>query len=176
MPRRWARRDLFAAGADIVQLDEPWMQARPEEARRVAVAAINRALEGVRGRTAVHMCFGYANSVKNKPAGYSFLPELDAVNADQISIEAAQPTLDLAILETLPSKVVLVGVIAMDSEVPETPELVAGRIRAALEHLPPERLVVAPDCGMKYLTRESAFAKLSAMVEGARIVRAELAG
>lgn len=167
-------RDLFAAGADIVQLDEPWMQARPEQARQVAVAAINRALEEAAGTTAVHMCFGYANVVKDKPAGYSFLPELDAVTADQISIEAAQPKLDLSILETLPSKTVLVGTLAMDSETPETAEEVAARIRAALAHLPPGRLVVAPDCGMKYLSRESAFAKLSAMVEGARIVRAEL--
>lgn len=167
-------RDLFAAGADIVQLDEPWMQARPEQAKQFAVAAINRALDGVGGTTAVHMCFGYANAVKDKPEGYSFLPELDAVTADQISIEAAQPHLDLAVLKTLPSKKVMVGVIAMDTEVPETPDEVASRIRAALAHIPAERLVVAPDCGMKYLSRDSAFAKLKAMAEGAAIVRAEL--
>ena len=167
-------RELFAAGADIVQLDEPWMQARPEEAKKVAVAAIDRALDGIEGTTAVHMCFGYANSVKNKPSGYSFLPELDAIAADQISIEAAQPKLDLSILEALPSKTVLVGVISMESEEPETPEIVAQRIRAALDFLPPERIVVAPDCGMKYLSREAAFAKLQAMVEGARMVREAL--
>lgn len=167
-------RDLFAAGADIVQLDEPWMQARHEQAREFAVEAINRALDGVVGTTAVHMCFGYASAVKNKPSGYSFLPELDAVDADQISIEAAQPNLDTAILEKLPSKAVLVGVIGMDTTEAESPQLVAERIRTALRHLPPERMVVAPDCGMKYLTRESALAKLNSMVEGARIVRAEL--
>jgi 5-methyltetrahydropteroyltriglutamate--homocysteine methyltransferase len=167
-------KDLFAAGADIVQLDEPWMQARPEQAGEFAVAAINRALDGVAGTTAIHMCFGYANAVKNKPDGYSFLPELDAVDADQISIEAAQPGLDTAILETLPSKSVLVGVIGMESEAVETPEQVADRIRAALRHLPPERMIVAPDCGMKYLSRESALGKLKAMVEGTQIVRAEL--
>ena len=166
--------DMFAAGADIVQLDEPWMQSRHEQAREFAVEAINRALDGVTGTTAVHMCFGYASAVKNKPSGYSFLPELDAVDADQISIEAAQPDLDTAILEKLPSKAVLVGVIGMESREAESPQLVAERIRAALKHLPPERMIVAPDCGMKYLTRESALAKLTAMVEGARIVRAEL--
>lgn len=167
-------RDLFAAGADIVQLDEPWMQARPERARAFAVAAINRALDGIEGTTAVHMCFGYANAVKDKPSGYSFLPELDAVDADQISIEAAQPGLDPAILATLPSKAVLVGVISMETETVETPERVADRIRSALGHLPPERFVVAPDCGMKYLSRDAALGKLAAMVEGAQIVRAEL--
>lgn len=167
-------QDMFAAGADIVQLDEPWMQARHDQAREFAVEAINRALDSVTGTTAVHMCFGYASAVKNKPSGYSFLPELDAVDADQISIEAAQPDLDTAILEKLPSKAVLVGVIGMESPDPESPQLVAERIRAALKHLPPERMIVAPDSGMKYLTRESALAKLTAMVEGARIARAEL--
>jgi 5-methyltetrahydropteroyltriglutamate--homocysteine methyltransferase len=169
-------RDLFAAGADIVQLDEPWMQARPEQAKAFAVEAINRALDGVGGTTAIHMCFGYANAVKNKPDGYSFLPELDAVDADQISIEAAQPGLDTAILERLPSKTVLVGVISMESGEVESPAVVAGRIRAALGHLPAERMIVAPDCGMKYLSRESAFGKLKVMVEAARMVRDELAG
>ncbi len=167
-------RDLFAAGADIVQLDEPWMQARPDQAKRFAVSAINRALEGAAGTTAVHMCFGYANMVKDKPSGYSFLPELDATVADQISIEAAQPKLDLSILETLGSKTIMVGVLDMAHAQPETPDMVADRIRAALEHVPPERIVVAPDCGMKYLSRELAFAKLSAMVAGAEIVRREI--
>ncbi len=167
-------KDLFAAGADMVQLDEPWVQARPDQAREIAVKGINRALEGAPGPTALHLCFGYANAVKDKPSGYSFLGELDATTADYISIEAAQPGLDSADLAKLPSKKLLVGVIGMGSEEPETAEIVARRIRAILEHLPPERLVVAPDCGMKYLSRESAFAKLNAMVEGTRIVRREL--
>ncbi len=167
-------RDLFAAGADIVQLDEPWMQARPEQAKQFAVKAINRALQGATGATAVHMCFGYANMVKDKPSGYSFLPELDATDANQISIEAAQPKLDLAILETLPSKTVMVGVIDMADEQAETADIVAERIRAALAHIPAERVIVAPDCGMKYLSRELAFAKLSAMVRGAERVRQEI--
>jgi 5-methyltetrahydropteroyltriglutamate--homocysteine methyltransferase len=163
--------DLFAAGADIVQLDEPWMQARPEQARAFAVRAINRALDGVSGTTAVHLCFGYANVVKDKPSGYSFLPELEAIAADQISIEAAQPRLDTAILEALPSKAILVGVISMETEEVESVEEVANRIRAALAHVPAERLVVAPDCGMKYLSREAAIGKLRAMVAGAKAVR-----
>ena len=166
--------ELFAAGADIVQLDEPWMQARPEQAKQIAVKAINRALDGTPGATAVHMCFGYANMVKDKPGGYSFLPELDATTADQISIEAAQPNLDLSILESLGSKTIMIGVLDMADERAEKPETVAGRIRSALEHVPPERVIVAPDCGMKYLSRELAFAKLSAMVEGAEIVRREI--
>jgi 5-methyltetrahydropteroyltriglutamate--homocysteine methyltransferase len=168
-------KDLFAAGADIVQLDEPWVQARPEQAREIAVTGINRALEGAPGPTALHLCFGYANSVKGtKPTGYSFLGELDATTADYISIEAAQPGLDPADLHKLPSKKLLVGVISMGTEEPETPEIVAGRIRAILEHLPADRLVVAPDCGMKYLPRAAAYAKLKAMVDGTRIVRKEL--
>ncbi|MFT5394042.1 MAG: 5-methyltetrahydropteroyltriglutamate--homocysteine methyltransferase [Gammaproteobacteria bacterium] len=166
--------DLFHAGADIVQLDEPWMQARPEQAKRFAVKAINRALQGAPGTTGVHMCFGYAAAITDKPAGYSFLPELDATVADQISVEAAQPNLDLSVLGELPSKTVLVGVISMGTVVAETPEIVAARIRAALRHAPPQRLIVAPDCGMKYLPRSSAFAKLQAMVAGANIVRREL--
>jgi 5-methyltetrahydropteroyltriglutamate--homocysteine methyltransferase len=170
-------RELFAAGADIVQLDEPWMQARPEAAKQYAVAAINRALAGAPGPSVVHMCFGYAAMVKNKPgAGYSFLPELAQCVADQISIEAAQPKLDLAILRDLPGKQVMLGVIDLNDPRPETPEAVAERLRAALQVLPAERIVVAPDCGMKYLSREVAFAKLEAMVAGARIVRSELSG
>lgn len=167
-------KDIFAAGADIVQLDEPWMQARPEQAKAFAVRAINRALDGVDGTTAVHLCFGYANAVKDKPSGYSFLPELDSVVADQVSIEAAQPRLDTAILETLPSKVVLVGVVSMESADIEPVEVVETRIRDALNHLPADRMIVAPDCGMKYLSRESALGKLRVMVEAAQSVRAEL--
>jgi 5-methyltetrahydropteroyltriglutamate--homocysteine methyltransferase len=166
--------DLFAAGADIVQLDEPWMQARPENAKRYAIAAVNRALEGAAGTTAVHMCFGYGYIVKEKPSAYSFLPELEACVADQISIEAAQPRLDLAILEALPSKTILVGVIDLGDEAVESPETVAERLRAALQVLPPERLVAAPDCGLKYLPPAAARGKLAALVQGAAIVRAEL--
>ena len=168
-------KDLFAAGADIVQIDEPWMQARPEQAKRYAVKAIDRALEGATGTTAVHMCFGYAHAVKNKPGGYSFLPELDACIADQISIEAAQPGLDLGVLGELPSKTIILGVLDLGDETVETTESVASRLRAALEILPPERLVVAPDCGMKYLSREVALGKLAAMAAAATIVRGELA-
>ena len=169
-------RDLFAAGADVVQLDEPWLQARVEQARRYGVAAINRALANVEGTTALHTCFGYAALVKNKPAaGYAFLAELEKTAADQISIEAAQPKLDLALVaEALPSKTVMVGVIDLaDSEV-ETAETVAARIRRALEHLPAERFIATPDCGMKYLPRATAFGKLAALARGAAIVSAEL--
>ena len=170
-------RDLFAAGADIVQLDEPYVQARPEAARAFAVKAINRALEGVEGKTALHLCFGYAAVMKTeKPSGYSFLPELEAAAVDQISIEAAQPGLDPAILAHLPSKHILYGVIDMSDPEIERPETVAARLREALAVVPADRLVAAPDCGMKYLTRETAFGKLKAMVEGAAIVRREVAG
>jgi 5-methyltetrahydropteroyltriglutamate--homocysteine methyltransferase len=168
-------RDLFAAGVDMVQLDEPYLQARPEEAKKYAVRAINRALEGVTGTTIVHVCFGYAHIVHQRPPGYSFLPQLDAVTANVVSIEAAQPDLDLAILRELPSKRVMLGVISLGDPEVETPEVVAGRLRRALEVLPPERLLVAPDCGMKYLSRDVAFRKLEAMVRGTAIVRAELA-
>ncbi|WP_421993893.1 5-methyltetrahydropteroyltriglutamate--homocysteine methyltransferase [Roseococcus sp.] len=166
--------ELKAAGVDVIQLDEPWMQAFPTEARRFAVAAINRALKDVPGTTIVHLCFGYAAMVDGKPSGYSFLPELTDSTAHQISIEAAQPNLDLAILRDLPGKTVLVGVLDLSSPDVETPELVASRLRKALEVLPPERIVAAPDCGMKYLPRERAFGKLKAMADGAAIVRAEL--
>ena len=170
-------RDLFAAGADIVQLDEPYVQARPEAARAFAVKAINRALEGVDGTTALHLCFGYAAVMKtDKPSGYSFLPELEAAVVDQISIEAAQPGLDPAILARLPSKQILYGVIDMSDPEIERPETVAARLREALAVVPADCLVAAPDCGMKYLTREIAFGKLKAMVEGAAIVRREVAG
>ncbi|HZF28776.1 MAG TPA: 5-methyltetrahydropteroyltriglutamate--homocysteine methyltransferase [Gammaproteobacteria bacterium] len=168
-------RDLFAAGADVVQLDEPWLQARAENARRYGIKAIDRALAGVTGTTALHLCFGYAALVKSKPAsGYSFLEELEQCAAQQISIEAAQPRLDLSILKALPSKTVLVGVLDLDDRNVETPQQVAARIRAALEVLPPERLIATPDCGMKYLPRAVAFGKLAALAAGAAIVRAEL--
>lgn len=167
--------DLFAAGADIVQLDEPWLQARAEAARRYGIKAINRALAGVRGTTALHLCFGYAALVKDKPSsGYSFLAELEGAAVDQVSIEAAQPQLDLAVLRALPSKTVLVGVLDLGNGQVETPEQVANRIRAALEFVAPERLVATPDCGMKYLPRDVAFGKLAALAAGAKIVRAEL--
>ncbi|MBM3608182.1 MAG: 5-methyltetrahydropteroyltriglutamate--homocysteine methyltransferase [Alphaproteobacteria bacterium] len=167
-------KDLFAAGADVVQIDEPYMQARPDQARAYGVAAINRALEGITGKTVVHLCFGYAALVKNKPEGYSFLPELEACKASQISIETAQPVLDLKVLEQLPSKEIVLGVIDLSSHEVETPETVVERITRVFAHVKPERLVIAPDCGMKYLPRESAFGKLQAMVEGVRRVRAKL--
>jgi 5-methyltetrahydropteroyltriglutamate--homocysteine methyltransferase len=168
---------LYAAGADIVQLDEPYMQARPEIARQYAVKAINRALEGVTQTTALHICFGYAHVVHgDKSGGYKFLTELEDCVVDQVSIEAAQPQLDLSIARQLPSKMIMVGVINMGDPTVETADIVAGRVRAALEHIPTERLVVAPDCGMKYLDRATAFGKLKAMVEGTKIVRKELQG
>lgn len=167
-------RDLFAAGISIVQLDEPYVQARPSEAAEYAVAAIDRALEGASGPTVLHVCFGYGKHVEDKPQGYSFLSELDDCVADEISLEVAQPRLDLEMLELLPSKRIEVGVLDLRDPAVETPEIVAGRIRAALKHLDPERMVVAPDCGLKYLTREVAYAKMSAMVAGADIVRDEL--
>jgi 5-methyltetrahydropteroyltriglutamate--homocysteine methyltransferase len=170
-------RDLAAAGADVVQIDEPYLQARPEQARAYALPAIERALDGVEAETALHICFGYGHIVKDKPAGYSFLPELNACAARQISLEAAQPRLDLSILRELPDKTVVLGILDLSDGAPvETPEDVAARLREALRYVAPERLVVAPDCGMKYLPRDVAFRKLQAMVEGARLVRAELAG
>jgi 5-methyltetrahydropteroyltriglutamate--homocysteine methyltransferase len=168
-------RDLKAAGADVIQLDEPWLQARADRAARYGVKAINRALQGIEGTTVVHLCFGYAAAVKDKPSGYSFLPQLADTTASQISIEAAQPRLDLGVLKDLSGKSVMLGVIDLGSEEVETPQEVAKRIRAGLKVLPPDRLVVAPDCGMKYLPREVAFAKLRALVEGTTLVRRELA-
>jgi 5-methyltetrahydropteroyltriglutamate--homocysteine methyltransferase len=167
-------RDLVAAGADFVQLDEPYLQAHPDQAQRYGVEAIDRALAGVAVPTIVHMCFGYAYVVKDKPSGYSFLPELDRCRAAQVSIEAAQPRLDLAILDALPRKTLMVGVLDLGDPEIETPDAVAARIDHALEHVAPERLVIAPDCGMKYLSRDVAFGKLAAMVEGTRRVRARL--
>ena len=167
-------RDLFAAGADVVQLDEPYMQARPEIARKYAVKAINRALDGIDGETAVHICFGYAHVVHARPEGYSFLPELEDCAADQISIETAQSGLDLKALDDLPSKKIILGVIDLSTEVIETPETIASRIRPAVDRIGAERILVAPDCGMKYMRRGVAFGKLKAMCDGAAIVRAEL--
>jgi 5-methyltetrahydropteroyltriglutamate--homocysteine methyltransferase len=169
-------KDLFAAGADIVQIDEPWMQQHPEKARQYGLKVLNRALNGVTGTVAVHLCFGYAAVVHEKPTGYSFLSELEDANVDQVSIEAAQPKLDLAVLRDLPSKTIILGVIDLSDMTVETPDIVAQRIRSAFAHVPPERIMVAPDCGMKYLPREIAFGKMKAMVEGTRIVRRELQG
>ncbi len=170
--------DLAAAGADVIQLDEPWLQAFPDAAMRYGVRAINRALEGVPATTAVHLCFGYAHLVRDKRpgAGYSFLPQLAGSIAAQISIEAAQPALDLGVLKALVGKTIILGVIDLGAAAIETPVEVARRIRRGLEHLPPERLVLAPDCGMKYLPRAAAFGKLKALADGAAIVRRELAG
>ena len=168
---------LYAAGADIVQLDEPYMQASPDEARKYAVKAINRALDGVTGTTALHICFGYAHTITTeKTGGYNFLAELEDCVVRQVSVEAAQPKLDLSILSVLPSKKLIVGVIDMGDPNVETAEMVADRVRNAVAHAPAERLVIAPDCGMKYLDRKVAFGKLKAMVDGTKIVRKELAG
>ncbi len=167
-------KDLFAAGADFVQIDEPWMQQHPDKARIYGVKALNRAVEGVAGTVAVHLCFGYAAVVNNKPAGYSFLQELEAANVQQVSIEAAQPKLDLAVLRDLPGKTIILGVIDLADMAVETPQTVAERIRRAFAYVAPERIVVAPDCGMKYLPRAVAFGKMKAMVDGAAIVRREL--
>ena len=169
-------RELEAAGADLIQLDEPWLRNDPEGAKRYAVPAINRALEGLRVPTALHLCFGYAAVVKHqKPTGYSFLPQLAATTAQQISIEAAQPRLDLGVLSDLASKTIILGVIDLGDPATETVDQVAERIRAGLARVPAERLVAAPDCGMKYLPRETAFGKLRALVDGARAVRAQIA-
>jgi 5-methyltetrahydropteroyltriglutamate--homocysteine methyltransferase len=169
-------KDLFAAGADVVQIDEPWMQQHPDKARRFGLRALERALQGVDGTVAVHLCFGYAAVVHEKPPGYSFLAELEGSSAQQVSIEAAQPKLDLAVLRQLPSKTIILGVIDLSDMAIETPQVVAERIRRALRHVPPERIVVAPDCGMKYLPRTVAFGKMQAMVQGAAMVRRELEG
>ena len=169
-------KDLFAAGADIVQIDEPYMQARPEKARRYGLKALDRALDGVTGTTAIHICFGYAAIIHVRPSGYSFLPELAGSPVRQVSIETAQSGLDCAVLEKLPGKTIILGVLDLSDMKVETPETVAARIRRALPHVPAERIVVAPDCGLKYLPREVAYGKMCAMVEGARIVRRELGG
>jgi 5-methyltetrahydropteroyltriglutamate--homocysteine methyltransferase len=167
-------RDLFAHGADIVQMDEPYMQARPDEARAYGVTALNRALEGVRGTVAVHICFGYAAIIHQRPSGYSFLPELAQCGCAQVSIETAQSNLDCSVLSGLRGKKIMLGVIDLSDVTAETPQQVAARIRRALPYVQPQDIIVAPDCGMKYLPRGLADAKLRAMVAGARIVRDEL--
>ena len=169
-------RDLKSAGADVVQIDEPYLQARPEPARRYAVEAIGRALAGIEGETVLHTCFGYAHIVHERLDGYPFLRELNGCAATHLSLEAAQPGLDPEALRDVPDKVIVLGVLDLGSSEAETPEAVATRIERALEVLPPERLVVAPDCGMKYLTRQLAFRKLEAMVAGARLVDGAAAG
>ena len=166
-------RDLFAAGADIVQIDEPWMQARPEKARQYGLKALNRALEGVKGTTAVHICFGYAAVIHQKPSGYSFLPEFAGCTCNQVSIEAAQPNLDCAVLASLPDKKIMIGCIDLSDMTVETPQTVVARIKRALPYVQKENVILAPDCGMKYLPREVAFGKMKAMVEAAGILRAE---
>jgi 5-methyltetrahydropteroyltriglutamate--homocysteine methyltransferase len=167
-------KELFAAGADIVQIDEPYMQARPDKARKYGQKALNAALDGVKGTTAVHICFGYAAIIHVRPEGYSFLPELANSPVQQVSVETAQSGLDCAVLEKLPGKTIILGVLDLSDMTVETPETVAKRIRRALPHVPAERIVIAPDCGLKYLPREVAFGKICAMVEGAKIVRKEL--
>jgi 5-methyltetrahydropteroyltriglutamate--homocysteine methyltransferase len=166
--------DLVAAGADVIQIDEPYLQARPDPARAFALPAVDRALEGIEVDTVLHTCFGYAHIVHTRLPGYSFLAELNDSAVGAISIEAAQPNLDCSILRGLPGKKIVLGVLDLGDPAAETPEVVAGRIRSALEHVPAEQLLVAPDCGMKYLPRALAFAKLAAMADGAAIVRAEL--
>ena len=167
-------RDLFHAGADVVQIDEPYMQARPEEARAYGVEVLNRALEGVSGNTAVHICFGYAAIIHSRPSGYSFLSELSGCSCRQISIETAQSNLDCSVLKNLAGKKIILGVIDLSNPEVETPEVVAARIQRALPHIAPEDVIVAPDCGMKYLPREVAFGKLQSMVAGARIARMQV--
>src|SRR2546426_4507476 len=167
-------KDLFAAGADIVQIDEPYMQARPEKARQFGLKALNRALEGVKGTTAVHICFGYAAVIHSRPSGYSFLPELAGCSCRQVSIETAQSRLDCAVLAKLQGKKIMVGCLDLSDMTVEAPRQVADRIRKALQFLKNEDVIVAPDCGMKYLPREVAFGKMKAMVEGAKILRTEV--
>ena len=167
-------KDLFAAGADIVQLDEPWMVSFADRARKYGLRILDEAIAGATGKTAVHLCLGYAHVVKNKPSSYAFLTELEGTKIDQVSIETAEPKLDLAVLKDMPSKTIIIGVLNLGDMAIETPETVAGRIRDALKYVSPERLVIAPDCGMKYLPRAVAFGKMQAMVEGTSIVRKEL--
>jgi len=166
-------RDLFAAGADIVQIDEPYMQARPDKAREYGLAALHRALENISGVTAIHICFGYAAIIHQRPSGYSFLPELAGSPVRQVSVETAQSKLDCAVLGTLQGKKVMVGCIDLSDMRVETPEEVAARIRRALDHVKPEDVILAPDCGMKYLPRDVAFGKMKAMVQGAQLLRRE---
>ncbi len=167
-------RDLFAAGADVVQIDEPYMQVHPEPAREYGVMALDRALDGVDGTTAVHICFGYGAMVKGKPAQYAFLPELAATRVHQVSVETAQPALDCAILQELQDKTIILGVLDLSTQEIEAADVIAARIRRALPYVDPERVIIAPDCGMKYLPRDVAFRKLAAMTAAARVVRQEL--
>jgi 5-methyltetrahydropteroyltriglutamate--homocysteine methyltransferase len=164
-------RDLFAAGADIVQIDEPWMQARPEKARLFGLTALRLALDGVPGETAIHLCFGYAAMVPGRPAAYSFLTELAGSPVDAISIETAQSLLDCSVLAHVPGKAIILGVLDLSTNEIETSETVAARIRRALPYVSADRIIVAPDCGMKYLPRDVAFAKMQAMAAGARLLR-----
>jgi len=168
--------DLFAAGADVVQIDEPYMQARPDKARSYGLKALNRALEGVTGTTAVHICFGYAAVIHARPSGYSFLTELAGCSCGQVSIETAQSNLDCSVLKSLPGKKIILGVIDLNDMTVETPERVAARIRRALPFVSPVDIIVAPDCGMKYLPRQVAFGKIKAMVRGAELMRREIGG
>jgi 5-methyltetrahydropteroyltriglutamate--homocysteine methyltransferase len=167
-------KDLFAAGADIVQIDEPYLQARPDAARAYGLKALNAALDGVTGTTAVHLCFGYAAIIHERPEGYSFLPELAGCTADQISIETAQSGLDLGVLSDLTDKTIILGVIDLSDPAVESVETVAARTRRAFDRVPPERIVIATDCGMKYLPRDSAFGKMQAMAGAARVLRDEV--
>ncbi len=169
-------RDLFAAGADVVQIDEPYMQARPDKAREYGLEAVNAALDGIKGETALHICFGYAAIIHERPAGYNFLPELAGSTVSGVSIETAQSNLDTSILTNLAGKTIILGVIDLSDPQVETAETVAARIRRALPHVDPTQVIIAPDCGMKYLPRETAFGKMQAMVAGAAIMRAEMGG
>jgi 5-methyltetrahydropteroyltriglutamate--homocysteine methyltransferase len=166
-------RDLFAAGADIVQIDEPYMQARPEKARQYGLKALICALDGIEGTTAVHICFGYAAVIHERPSGYSFLPELAGCGCKQVSVETAQSNLDCSVLAKLEGKKIMVGAIDLSTMAIETPETVVARVKRALPHVKPENVIIAPDCGMKYLTREAANGKMRAMAEAAKILRRE---
>jgi 5-methyltetrahydropteroyltriglutamate--homocysteine methyltransferase len=166
-------RDLFAAGADVVQVDEPYMQARPQKARQYGLKALNRALEGAEGTTAVHICFGYAAIIHQRPSGYSFLPELAGCSCRQVSIETAQSNLDTSVLQKLRGKQIMVGCIDLSDLTVETPQEVVERVKRALKYVRPEDVIIAPDCGMKYLPRDVAFGKMKAMVEAAKLLRAE---
>lgn len=169
-------KDLHAAGADVVQMDEPYMQARPQKAKEYGIEVLNRALEGVSGKVCVHICFGYAALIHDRPEGYSFLPELTGAGCQQVSIETGQSGLDCTVLESLPDKEVLLGVLDLSTEQVETVDTIKARVRRALEHIDAERVFLAPDCGMKYLSRESAFGKLQSMAKAAGELRKELAG
>ena len=169
-------KDLFAAGADIVQIDEPYMQARPDKARKFGLKALNAALDGVEGTTAVHICFGYAAIIHQRPSGYSFLPELAGCLCHQVSIETAQSGLDCSVLTTLEGKHIMLGCLDLNEPVVESRETIVGRVKRALPYVGAERLILAPDCGMKYLSRDVAFGKMRSMVEAAAMLRAELGG